>query len=251
MNTKPRFELAALPPQQDPADWEAYSYLALRYTTKLCNLTGLIDLSQETIEVYWGLHNLAALKDLIFASDKSTITRLEFHSYVSRLVNRLVNIVQYDIPNSLNQNALIFRLFGNAALAHVVMFMRDTPMHHSFCELLSTRIRTTLEVIDVPSFQLQYPEMMLWILVMGGFASIGTDNQWWFAKLVAEACLAQGIARTTEIAFFLTEFFWTDLYLYPMYTEFWDDVSMAVEGGNNVVRVVDLASSESSPAFAG
>jgi hypothetical protein len=251
MNTRPRFDLAALPPQQDPADWEAYSYLAQRYAKKLCNLTGLIDLSQETIEAYWGLHNLAALKDLIFASHKSTITRLEFHSYVGRLVCRLANIVQYDIPYSPNQNALIFRLFGNAALAHIVMFMRDAPMHHSFCELLSSRIRATLEIIDIPSFQLQYPEMMLWILLMGGFGSVGTENQWWFAKLVAEACLAQGIARKTEIAFFLTEFFWTDLYLYPMHTEFWDDISTAIEGGDKAVRVVDLASSESPPAFAG
>jgi hypothetical protein len=250
MNTKPRFELAALPPQQNPADWEAYSYLAQRYATKLCNLTGLTDLSQEMIEAYWGLHNLAVLKDLIFASHKSTITQLEYHAYIGRLVIRLVNIVQYDVPDSPIQNALIFRLFGNAALVHVVLFMRDAPMHHSFCELLSSRIRTTLEAINVPSFQLQYPEMMLWVLIMGGLGSIGTDDQWWFAKLVAEACLAQGIANTSEIAFFLSEFFWTDLYLYPMCSEFWDDVTMAVEGGNNPVRVIDLATSESPPAFA-
>ncbi len=90
--------------------------------------------------------------------------------------------------------------------------------------------------------------------MIGGFGSIGTDNQWWYAKLVAESCLATGIAKTNEIAFFLTEFFWTDLYIYPVYTEFWDDVCVAVEGGNAVPRVVDELDglgSESPPDVVG
>lgn len=200
-----------------------------------------------------GLRNLTALKDLVFAAYESPITPLEFNTLVGRLVVSLVRIVHQDIPTSSNQNALIFRLFGNAALAHVVMFMREIYERHFFSELLSSRIRTNVEDIDMPSFQLQYPEMMLWILIMGGFGSIGsigTDNQWWFAKVVAEACLAQGIARTNEIAFFLSEFFWTDLYHLPIYTEFWDDVATAMKGGNKPVRVVDLTASESPPASA-
>jgi hypothetical protein len=224
--------------------------LALRYTTKICNLTGLTELSHKTIDVYWGLRNLTALKDLVFAAYEPPITLSEFNTYVGRLVSRLVRIVHQDVPSSSNQNALIFRLFGNAALAHVVMFMRETYMHHFFNELLSSRIRTNVEEIDMPSFQLQYPEMMLWILIMGGFGSIGTDNQWWFAKVVAEACLAQGIAHTNEIVFFLTEFFWTDLYQYPIYMEFWDDVTRAMKGENKPVRLVDLTASESPPTSA-
>jgi hypothetical protein len=254
MNTRPRFELASLPLQQNPADWEPYSHLALRYNTKLCNLTGLPDLSQEMIEVYWGLRNLTATKDLNPTSPKPAMTRGEFYSCAGQLVSRLINIVQYETPESPNQNALIYKLFGNAALAHIIMFLRDNPLRHSFAELLSARIRTSLELINVPSFQLQYPEMMLWILIMGGFGAIETDNQWWYAKLVAESCVATGIARTAEIAFFLTEFFWTDLYLCPVYKEFWDDVAVVVEGGNSISRVVDeldLANSESPPDLIG
>jgi hypothetical protein len=202
------------------------------------------------IDVYWGLRNLTTLKDMVFAAYESSITILEFHTYIIRLVNRLVRIVHQNILTSLNQNALIFKLFGNAALAHVVMFMRENPVHHSFNELLSARIRINVEAIDMPSFQLQYPEMILWILIMGGFGSIGTDSQWWFAKHVAKACLVQGIARTNEIAFFLIEFFWTDLYQYPIFTEFWNDVATAMKGGNKPVRVVDLTTSESPPASA-
>lgn len=155
MDTKPRFELARIPPQQNPANWEPYSHLAHRYKTKLCNLTGLSDLGQETIEVYWGLRNLTATKDLISASLKPAIPRAEFYSYTGQLVGRLINIVQYDIPDSPNHNGLIYRLFGNAALAHIVMFLRDHPLRHSFAELLSARIRKSLEMINIPSFQLQ------------------------------------------------------------------------------------------------
>lgn len=201
------------------------------------------------IEVYWGLHNLSALNDLRFTSQKSTITRMEYNTYVGRLVVRLVNIVQYDVPDSPNTNALIFKLFGNAALVHVVLFMRIAPMHHSFSELLSARMRKTLEMVDVPAFQLQYPEMMLWILLMGGLGSIGTKDQWWYARLVADACLAQGIARTNEIMFFLAEFLWTDLYLFPFCTDFWEDVAMAVQGEHSPTRVIDLRRSESPPPF--
>jgi hypothetical protein len=50
----------------------------------------------------------------------------------------------------------------------------------------------------------KYPEMFLWILIIGGLGAIKTESQWWFAQLVAKSCLATGIARTTEIAFFLT-----------------------------------------------
>ncbi len=87
-----------------------------------------------------------------------------------------------------------------------------TYKHSFFSKLLSSRIRTNVEKIDMLSFQLQYPEIMLWVLIMGGFGSIRTKSQKWFAKAVADACLAQGIAHTDEIALFLIEFFWIELY---------------------------------------
>jgi hypothetical protein len=190
------------------------------------------------------------LKDLVFAAYEPPITLSEFNTYIGRLVSRLVRIVHQDVLTSSNQNALIFKLFGNATLIYVVIFMRKTYKHHFFNELLSSRIRTNVEEIDMLSFQLQYPEMMLWILIIGGFGSIGTDNQCWFAEVVAEACLAQGIAQMNEIAPFLTESFWTDLYQYPIYMEFWDDVTRAMKGENKTDRLVDLIASESPPTSA-
>ncbi len=42
----------------------------------------------------------------------------------------------------------------------------------------------------------------------------------------------------TEIAFFLTEFFWTDLYLYPVFSEFWVDVPNTMDVENSVARII-------------
>jgi hypothetical protein len=240
LNTKPRFEVAAIPSRENPADWDPLNHLALRYKTKLSNLTRLPDLSQETIDVYWGLRNITAIKQANANLEKAPkLGWKELFSHISRFVNRFLGIVHYDLPPSRNQNDQIYALFGNAALSHIVMFLRGKPLRHSFSVLLSERIRAGLEMADLPSFQMQYPEMMLWILIIGGLGAVKTQSQWWFAQLVAESCLATGIARTSEISFFLEEFFWTDQYIHPTFTEFWDDVAIALEVDNSEGTVVD------------
>jgi hypothetical protein len=92
---------------------------------------------------------------LISTSLKAAISRGEFNVHKGQLVGRLINIIQHDIPDSPNHNGLIYSLFGNAVLAHIVIFLRDHPLRHSFAKLLSTRIRKIVEKINVPSFQLQ------------------------------------------------------------------------------------------------
>jgi len=81
--------------------------------------------------------------------------------------------------------------------------------------------------------------MMLWILIIGGMGAINTDSQWWYAQLVAKSCLSIGILKTSEISFFLQEFFWTDLYLFEIFKDFWEDIGTALEVENNLSRVVD------------
>lgn len=226
MNSKPRFELVN--PAPDPEDLEPCSLLGVRYKTKLSNLTGLQDISQETIEVYRTLRYLIVKKERVLGSQKMG-TDAEFESlrsYTDQLMRRLIALAQCKIPQS-NQNALIYKLFGNAALAHIVMFTRNAPPRLGVPILMSTRIRTSLEIINLRSFQIAYPEMMLWIIMVGGLASIGTEDQVWFVKLLAESCRAAGIAGTAELALSLTEFLWSEFYLGPIFEGFWDDVFLA------------------------
>jgi hypothetical protein len=69
--------------------------------------------------------------------------------------------------------------------------------------------------------------MMLWIIMMGGLASIGTPDQGWFIEHLAQSCRAAGIAGTAELALSLTEFLWSEFYLGPIFEDFWDEVFQA------------------------
>ena len=227
MGSTPRFGFVNPAPHPDPPYWKSYNDTRIRYRTRLSNLTGFQGLAEETVEVYRILRNLMAEKSPISGSQKMGITKEEFESYADQLMYRLIHIVQYKVPGSPNQNALIFGLFGHAGLAHVTTFVCNPARRGSVLELMSTRIRASLEIIDIRSFQVAYPEMMLWIIMVGGLASTGTENQGWFAEIFSESCHAAGINRMSELALFLSEFLWSESYIGPVCKEFWDDVSAA------------------------
>jgi hypothetical protein len=122
---------------------------------------------------------------------------------------------------------LMYRLFGNAAVAHILMFTYNMPPRSGTHVLLSSRLRACLEIIDIPSFQIAYPEMMLWIIMIGAMGSIGTADQEWFTQLLARSCCAAGISGTTDLSLSLREFLWSDFYLGSIFHQFWEDVALA------------------------
>jgi hypothetical protein len=56
---------------------------ATRYKTKLSNLTGLQDLSQEAVEVYAMLRHLIMEKEKVIAAQSSKVTDEEFDLFLS------------------------------------------------------------------------------------------------------------------------------------------------------------------------
>jgi len=238
MGSKPRFSDKDDTPYANPADWKAFSDIGLRYRIRLSNLTGLEDLAQEIVEIYHILRHLIA--EMQYREEAQTqnprISKEDFELYTEQLMHRLINLVQYKTSDPINQDVLIFKLFGDAALAHVTNFICTPARRGSVLELMSIRLRVTLEVINVRAFQISYPEMMLWIMMVGGLAANGTPNHDWFVRLLSESCLAAGIKKVTELGILLSEFLWSDSYLHPVCKNFWDDVSaalaMAVGRGN-------------------
>lgn len=74
--------------------------------------------------------------------------------------------------------------------------------------------------------------MIFWILTVGGLASIGTDNEDFFARTLAEACLISGIADAIEeLSRSLNEFLWSSSYLSTACAEFWEGVKRAQDRG--------------------
>jgi hypothetical protein len=66
--------------------------------------------------------------------------------------------------------------------------------------------------------------MILWIITIGGLASVGTGDQAWFTNTLSEECFAAGIREPGELSLFLAEFLWSDFYLGAVFKEFWENV---------------------------
>ena len=87
-------------------------------------------------------------------------------------------------------------------------------------------------MINVQAIQIVYFEMILWIIMIGGLASMRTKDTKWFIKLLAELCRATGIAKIAELVLSLTEFLWSEFYLLcPLFDEFWDDLGKEIGEG--------------------
>jgi hypothetical protein len=238
LGLQPRFGLNSPNlPYPDLEHSEPGNRIGARYQNRLFNLTGLQDISQETIRVYYILRHLITDKEPTAGLQEMGITDADFQTlqlYSFHLMYRLLALAQYKVPEVSNHNALIYCLFGHAGFRHIGMFTCNIkkffaqPLPDQGPILTSTRIKAILERIDIPAFQIAYPEMMLWVIMIGGIASMGSESYTWFIELLAESCCVAGIAGTDELAVFLAEFLWSDFYLGPVCNEFWVDVTKEI-----------------------
>ena len=227
LESTPRFELVIPDVYPEPVYPEYIKPIGLRYKANLTNLTKLDELSQQTIEAYYFLQYLTDEK-VNQCCTRMTITIQEFRTRNNQLMRQLTKIAQYKIPESSKPYGLIFELFANTALIHSIAYNSKSSRVGSVIELLVKRIRATLEVINISSFQIAFPEMILWIIISGGVSSIRTQHEAFFVRVLAEACLAAGINDyTSEIGIFLGGFMWNALYMNAAAIPFWDKVAAA------------------------
>ncbi|KAN0090582.1 hypothetical protein V8E51_019161 [Hyaloscypha variabilis] len=216
---------------------EHYSGIAARYQSRLSTLTGLPDLSQETIKVYSFLRHLIMDKETLAGVQEMGIAEADFQflqNFSFYVAYRLVAITRHQLPETTNRKAvLIYKLFANAGMVHILLFTWNTPtIIRGDPRLISTRFRELLEMIDVQAYQIAYPEMILWIITIGGLASIGSVNQPWFIKLLAQSCRAAGIAGQAELASLLADFLWSGFYLGHIFNGFWADLKREISKGS-------------------
>lgn len=246
LETRPRFDLDTIEKPQHSFDCGPLSALALRYKNKLANLTGLLQLSRDSVEVYWKLRNLSQVKDEACYYQPRDSDIDSYSDTLEYLERQVVAILHSEDLTLSGQNTSILRLFATAFILHIYIFMRDLPRGLPFFYVLAGRLRDELEFLDIEALLVPYPEMLLWILIMGGVGAIGSSNKAWFAKVLAESCLALGIRGGNEIAFTLKEFFWSELYRSPVTAPFWNDVARAqgMTGGYEVYRLTDRVSAQ-------
>lgn len=237
MQTPPRFKLV-IENEEQPDSWGLYSSMAVLYEARLFHNTRLEDLSKEMMRIYWALRNLMSLKD----AGVHMIRKVEIPSWsnmVERTERRLIAMIQSPVLRTRKSNLLIFTLYGNAGLIHTYMFLRDIPRALPFYSLLLDRLRAAIEAADLANLHNEYPELMMWILLMGGLGSVAGPARRWFAKLFAQACIEAGFRGGNAISYALADFQWSDLYRSPATVAFWNDVARAqgMESGGYEVRV--------------
>jgi len=189
------------------------------------------------------LRSLSALKDAASCRQSPELEAVPYDDLLELLERRLIAILQDERLASLSQSTAIYPLFANAAIIHCYVFMHDTAKSLPLIQLVSNRMRDVLESVSLPFLNLQYPEMMLWILIMGGIVTSESPEPNWYAKQVAELCLTLGVHGGTQVASMLDEFIWSELYRSPMTAAFWNDVGkfQGSRGSYEVKRLVDHA----------
>jgi hypothetical protein len=230
MKTKPRFKLT------QSADGESrnrgiFSPLALQYMTKLSKLTGVPGLNAELIDIHLALRNLTATKDeAICPSEERSSPKPDFSSSITSiecLQRRVIILVQSKYLESPDPVMLIYRLFCNAALIHIIMFIRESPLRLRICPILSVRIKDDMQSADWQSIQREFPQMVSWAILMGGLGCIGTEDRQWFTNTLVDTCRESTMRGPDAIEAALSEFLWSDLYRSPIAAEFWDAMALA------------------------
>jgi hypothetical protein len=154
MGLKPRFEVVNSVLSYPDLEGSEPCLISARYQSKLSNLTGLKTLSRETAKVYRILRHLITDIERVAGLQGMNISEKDFQSlqlYSYQLMYRLIALVQYEIPAS--NNALIYGLFGNAGLMHILMFTCNaTRWRGEEAVFISTRIRASLDLINVQAF---------------------------------------------------------------------------------------------------
>jgi len=231
MKNKPRFERTQSDDVESPNSG-MYSPLALQYKTKLSKVTSVPDLNTELIDIYWILRNLTAIKDeAISPSECPSSRKPDFSSSITSiecLQRRVIILVQSKYLELPDPVMFIYRLFCNAALIHIIMFIRESPLRLRICPILSGRIKEDMQSTDWQSIQREFPQMVLWSILMGGLGCTGTVNRQWFTNTLVDTCRASSIRGLNTIEAALSEFLWSDLYRSPISTEFWDAMALAM-----------------------
>lgn len=182
------------------------------------------------------MHNLMRLKD---TAPIVLISNAHFGDIQESVERRLVALTQNKLLTPPCQPLAIFSLFGNAALIHCYGFMRDLALSLPFFNMLARRIRSVLTdpAVDMSVLKIQYPEMLLWVMMMAGIGGAAPDRVW-FGGQVAEFGMQLGVHGGNEIAMMLGDFLWSELYRSPATMVFWNEVArkQGFEGAYGVRR---------------
>jgi hypothetical protein len=181
------------------------------------------------MDTYWAIRTISLKKEEVTTPYQSRRIDRQIHESYNDVTNflerRTLLIILSKEHSRSDPSTSIFYLFSSALFLNISIFLRDQTRGLPILLLLCTRIRHCLEKLDMHLLQFQYPELMLWILVMGGVGASKTGDRQWFAKHLADTCDVSGIRKGDELAVALENFLWLELYRTPTFSGFWKEVA--------------------------
>jgi hypothetical protein len=199
-----------------PPSLSTISY-ALALCTRLANFTGDQTPSNLAARIFWGLRNLSVLKETANVTEGLSYESITFSDRVELIERETENLLhdtlQVTAPGSAPKKpspTLLFTLFAYATLIYINSAFRE--LVPSFITMsLAHRLELSMDIEDTELNILlgTFPELMLWILFLGGGAA-RPRSKIWFAKSASKILRVQKLEEERGITAASTTFLWPE-----------------------------------------
>ncbi|MCJ1322626.1 hypothetical protein MMC15_007975 [Xylographa vitiligo] len=121
-----------------------------------------------------------------------------------------------------------------AAIVHVHTTMRVCAnTNHVVASLVQRLHSSLLELPDLSSAWSMVPELLLWVLFVGGIATIVPQERTWFVEALVEPCTTLGVRTWNTASGILRRFFWIDKVDDSQEFGLWQEVLVAMSVREN------------------
>jgi hypothetical protein len=160
--------------------------------SRLVKLTGKLDLSNHVTNIYWRLRQLAAIINIVSSRDSPRLDEIFFSNKMDTIEREVIELMQSEFFKTSNPGTAFVKAFLDSAFTYIYMFLRDIPKVSPLFRLLTTRVQASLEDIDLRSASESFPDLLLWMLMVGDTSSPGRV---WFAHRLKELCVFQNLKK--------------------------------------------------------
>lgn len=199
-----------------PPSLSTASY-ALAFNTRLVNFLGQQQPSELAAKILWGLRNLSVLKETANVAESLSYDSISYSDRVEvieRETEKLLHgTLQMNNPGSspkYTNPSLIFTLFSYATLIYINTVFREL-VPSFITAVLAHRLELGMDLEDAELNILlgTFPELMLWMLFLGGGAA-RPKSKVWFAKTASKILRVKKIEEETSIATASMSFLWPE-----------------------------------------
>lgn len=220
----------SLPPPED--------LLEMEVTTDASQQSVILQyLSNDIWKMFEGLSRLTVFINAIASPAMSREDRWLLGDKLDLVERRLIasaNIVDaiQDIDDTYRLIHVSCRL---AAIIHIHTTMRECANTNHVVASMVQRLRLSLlEFVDMDTAWSMVQELLLWVLFVGGIATIVPLERTWFVEALVGPCMTLGVQTWDGVAGLLKAFFWIDKVDNSKEFSLWQEVSalMNVRGSN-------------------